>query len=203
VRPYDVFEFRVQLSPHTTNIIHHLAISGLLTRMSLSQSARDQLVLGVFQHYDFDDLPALQTSGHSVSTGLLYRHGLGRRTQINVSAHAEGVLLGSITSEHGNYWRRDYDMGPGAGARLGASLVRDGREWLHADGRLLWLHSIHGSGGDHVATFLRAGATVPIVGPVGLGADVGVTTRHSSFQDLPSVRRRVPHVRAYLRWAPS
>jgi Domain of unknown function (DUF3943) len=203
VRPYDVFQFQVQLSPHSTGIIHHLAISGLLTRKSLSTSERNQLVLGVFQHYDFDDLPALQTSGHSVSTALLYRRWLGSRTQLQLRVHGEGVLLATITAEHGNYWRRDYDIGPGAGARLGASLVRDGREWLRADGRLLWLHSIHGSGGDHLATFLRAGATVPFVGPVGVGADVSVTTRHSRFPDLPTVNRRVPRVRAYLTWAPS
>jgi Domain of unknown function (DUF3943) len=203
VRPYDAFEFRMQVSPDVTGIIQHLAISGLLTRLSFSQSPQQQLVLGVFQHYDFDDLPALATSGHSVSTALLYRRELGARTQLNLSAHAEGLLLGTITSEHGNYWRRDYDVGPGAGARLGAALVRNGREWLRADGRLLWLKSIHGSGGDHLATFVRLGATVPLLGPVGLGGDVAVTTRHSSFPELAPIRRRVQHFRAYLTWAPS
>jgi hypothetical protein len=202
VRPYDMFEFRVQLSPYTRNIIQHLGISGLLTRTSLAQSADGQLVLGVFQHYDFDDLPALQTSGHSLSTALLYRHGLGARTRLNLSMHAEGLLLGSITSEHGNYWRRDYDLGPGAGARLGASLVSDSHEWLRVDGRVFWLHSIHGSDGDHVATFLRMGATVPLLGPVGIGGDIAVTTRHSSFPEQPDVRRRVQHLRAYLTLAP-
>jgi hypothetical protein len=201
VRPYDAFEFRIQLSPYTRDIVQHLGVSGLLTRKRLSESARDQLLLGVFQHYDFDNLPALQSSGHSISTALLYRHWLGRRTQLNLSAHAEGILLGGITSEHGNYWRRDYDIGPGAGARLGVSLVRGGREWLRAEGRLLWLHSLHGSGGDHVATFLRAAAAVPLVGPLGVGADVSVTTRHSRFQDLPATNRRVPQFRGYLTWA--
>ena len=203
LRPYDVFQFQVQLSPHSTGIIHHLAISGLLTRTRLGTGDKNQLVLGVFQHYDFDDLPALQTSAHSVSTGLWYRGWLGARTELHVRVHGEGILLGTITAEYGNYWRRDYDIGPGAGARMGASLVRDGREWLRADGRLLWLQSIHGSGGNHLATFLRAGATVPFVGPVGVGADVSVTTRHSRFPDLPTVNRRVPRVRAYLTWSPS
>jgi hypothetical protein len=157
----------------------------------------------VFQHYDFDDLPALQTSGHSLSTGLLYRHGLNSGTQLRLGFHAEGLLLGTITSEHGNYWRRDYDLGPGAGARLGAALVRNGHEWLRADGRLLWLHSIYGSGGDHVATFLRAGAAVPVLGSLALATDVSVTTRRSTFEDAPAISRRVPTFRAYLTWAPS
>jgi hypothetical protein len=203
MRPYDVFEFRVQLTPSTGKVIHHLAISGLLTRKSLSQTPRDQLVLGLYQHYELDDLPALQTSGHSLSSALLYQHRLSSRVQLRLNFHAEGLLLGTITSEHGNYWLRDYDIGPGAGARAGASVVRDGWEWLRADGRLLWLHSLYGSGGDHVATFLRARAAVPVLGPLALGAEVGLTTRRSTFNDLPAVSRRAPHVRAYLTWAPS
>jgi hypothetical protein len=199
---YDVFEFRLQLSPSTPEVVHHLGISGLLSRRTLSQTARGQMVFGVFQHYDFDDLPALRTSGHSVSTALLYRHTLDSRTQLNFRAHAEGLLLGAITAEYGNAWRRDYDLGPGAGARLGATLVRNGREWLRAEGRMFWLHSIHGSGGDHIATFVKMGATVPLLGPVGLGGDVSVTTRHSSFPDLPHVRRQVQNYRAYLTWSP-
>ncbi len=201
-RPYDVFEFRLQVSPGTPEVIHHLTIAGLLTRKTLNQSTRHQTVFGVFQHYDLDNLPGLKTSGHSVSTALLYRHALGSRTQLKLSAHAEGLLLGAITSEQGTAWRRDYDLGPGAGARLGAALVRNGQEWLRAEGRLLWLHSIHGSGGDHVATFVRVGAAVPLLGPVGLGGDVAVTARHSSYPDGMSVHHRVPHLRAYLSWAP-
>jgi hypothetical protein len=202
LRPYDAFEFRMQVSPHLTGIIQHLSISGLLTRLSLNHSPQQQLVVGVFQHYDMDDLPALQTSGHSVSTAVLYRRRLARATQLHLSAHAEGLLLGTITSEHGNYWRRDYDLGPGAGIRVGAGLVRDGIEWLRLDGRLLWLHSIHGSGANHLATFIRAGASLPLIRPLGVGADVALTTRHSRFPDLPAVTRRVPQVRAYVTWLP-
>jgi hypothetical protein len=202
VRPYDAFEFRMELSPESSDIVHHISISGLLTRKSLSRTARDQLVFGVYQHYDYDGLSGVKTSGNSVSAALLYRRGLGARTELNLNAHAEGVLLGGITSEHGNYWRRDYDLGPGAGIRLGAGLVREGREWLRVDGRLLWLHSLHGSRGDHLATFIRAGASLPLIGPLGVGGDVALTTRHSRFPDFPAVTRRVPQVRAYVTWLP-
>jgi hypothetical protein len=202
MRPYDVFEFRLQVSPDIPEVVHRLAIAGMLTRSTLSKTTQSQMVFGVFQHYELDDLPGLRTGGHSLSTALLYRHALGQRAQLRLSAHVEGLLLGTITSEHGNAWRRDYDLGPGAGARLGASLVRNGHEWLRADYRFLWLHSIHGSGGDHLATFVRMGATVPLLGPVGLGGDVAVTTRHSSFPAFPATRRQVQQFRAYLTWAP-
>lgn len=201
-RPYDAFEFRMQVSPEGTGI-HHLGISGLLARRTLSRSAHNQLAFGVFQHFDYDDLSSMKSSGQSVSAALLYQRRLGGRNQVNLSAHAEGLLLGGISSDQGHEWRRDYDLGPGAGARLGASFVRDGREWFRADGRIRWLHSIHGSEGDHLATFVRLGASVPLRGSLGVGGDVSVTGRHSSYNGFPSVTQRVPHVRAYITWSPS
>jgi hypothetical protein len=202
-QPYDAFEFRLQVSPEASEIIHHVDITGLLARQTLSRSARGQLVLGAFQHFNYDDLANLKYSGHSVSSALLYRRQLGARNQVNLAAHAEGLLLGGISSDHGFEWRRDYDVGPGAGARVGASFIRDGREWVRLDGRFLWLHSIHGSDADHLATFVRVGGLVPLRGSLGIGGDLAITTRHTSYKDFPSVYQRVPHLRAYLTWAPS
>ena len=203
MRPYDAFDFRIELAPGTTNVVHQVEISGLLARYSLSQAPENQLLFGVFQHYDYSDLPGIQSGGHSVSAALLYQGHLGPRHRLDLNAHAEALLLGGISSDHDYYWRRDFDLGPGAGARLGASLVRDGRERLRVDGRLLWIHSIHGSRADHLASFLRVGAAVPMAGALGVGGDFALVTRHSIYDGFPSVTRRVPQLRAFLTWAPS
>jgi hypothetical protein len=202
-RPYDAFDFGVRLSPETQGIIVHLGISGLLTRRDLSRSSRNHLVLGLFQHYQYDDVPAHRFGGQSVSGALLYRRHLEARTQVDLGMHVEGLLLGGISSDYRHTRRRDYDYGPGMGARLTASLGRDGRDLVRFDGRILWLHSVYGSAGDHVATFARLGAAVPLRGFVKVGGDVSLMTRHSHYLHSPSVIRRMTQVRAYLMWRPS
>ncbi|MFL5490840.1 MAG: hypothetical protein ACJ8AV_05455, partial [Gemmatimonadales bacterium] len=77
-----------------------------------------------------------------------------------------------------------------------------GHEWLRVESRLVWLHSLHGSDGNHVTTIARAAAALPLLGPVGLGGDVAVATRHSYYPHAPSATRRVPEMRAYLTWSP-
>jgi hypothetical protein len=201
LRPYDAFEFRLVMSPDGGELFQHVGISGLLAR-SLGGSTGNRVAVGLYQHYDYDNFPNLKFGGNSLSAALLYQWPLGSRNQLNLSTHAEAILLGGISSDQGLWWRRDYDMGPGVGARVGASFVRDGREWLRFDGRLAWLHSVHGSDGNHLASFLRMGAAIPLVGPVGLGGDLAIATRHSSYPGFPSVDQRVPQVRAYLTWVP-
>jgi hypothetical protein len=112
------------------------------------------------------------------------------------------VLFGGISADHGFEWHRDYDLGSGAGTRLNAAFTRDGHEWLRVESRLMWLHSLHGSDGNHIATLMRAAAAVPLLGPVGLGGELAVATRHSIYPHDASVTRRVPQMRAYLTWSP-
>jgi hypothetical protein len=201
-RPYDAFEFRLQVSPDPGGSIREVAITGLLARKLVRETARGTMALGVFQHYDYEHHSAFELGGQSLSGALLYQRRLGERSRLQLGAHLEGVLLGAISSDYGFEWRRDYDLGPGAGGRVTAAWERDGRDWLRVDGRLVWLHSLHGSEGDHVASLLRLAAAVPIAHPFGIGADFAFAARHSRYPDLPSVTQRVPEMRAYVSWAP-
>ncbi len=202
-RPYDAFEFRLHLSPNEHVVLTHASVSGLLVRRHLSRSSQSQLLLGLFQHYDYDDLPLAKTSSQSLSGALLYRQTSAMRTQVDLGLHAEVVPLGAVSSEHKLVRRRDYDFGPGIGARFTGALRRDGRELLRLDSRTVWIHSLYASRADHVTSTARLSAAVPVKGTIGVGGDVGLTLRHSSYRDQPEVRRQLTQFRAYLIWSPS
>jgi hypothetical protein len=201
VRPYDAFEFRLDLGQSQRGTVRSVEISGLLARKLIGPTGHSQSMLGLFQHYDYEDLSPFQLGQQSVSGAFLHQRRLGERTQIEVSAHLEAVLLGAISSDHGFEWRRDYDLGPGAGLRLGASFTRDGQDWVRMERRTVWLHSLHGSGGSHVASVVRLAAALPVRGALSVGGDVVSMTRHSVYPDFPSVNQQTPEVRAYLTWA--
>src|SRR5688572_11784100 len=66
-RPYDAFEFSLHLSPNEHVVLTHASVSGLLARSTLSRSSSKQLLLGFYQHYDYDDLPLTKSSSQSFS----------------------------------------------------------------------------------------------------------------------------------------
>jgi hypothetical protein len=201
-RPYDAFELNLQLSRDTARIINRIEVSGLLARYLLPRSGRNQIALGLFQHYDYHDALPFDFGGQSVSGAVLYHRKLGSRVQLNFGAHLEALLLGAVTSDHGQYFRRDYDYGPGAGGRFQGSLRVDGRELLHYEHRLLWIHSLHGAAADHLITAARIGTALPLGRLLQLGGDIGMLIRHSSYRGLPSTRRSASQLRAYLVWSP-
>ena len=202
-RPYDAFEFNLHLSPNEHVVLTHASVSGLLARRRLIGSSRNQLLLGVFQHYDYDDLPFAKASSQSLSGALLYRRSSGTRTQVDLGLHLEVVPLGAVLSDHELARRRDYDYGPGIGARFTGALRHDGRELVRLDGRTVWIHSLYAADADHVTTTARLSAVVPLLRMVSVGGDVGLALRQSSYRNHPRVVRRVPQFRAYLIWSPS
>ena len=202
-RPYDAFEFSLHLSPNEHVVLTHASVSGLLARSTLTRSARSQLLLGLFQHYDYDDLPLTKSSSQSVSGALLYRGTLSRRVQVDLGLHAELVPLGAVSSEHGGIRRRDYDFGPGVGGRFTGTFRHDGRELLRLDGRTVWVHSLYAADADHLTTTARLSAALPVARMVSLGGDVALTLRRSWYRDQLPVAMKFPQFKAYLIWAPS
>ena len=202
-RPYDAFEFRLHLSPNEHVLLTHASVSGLLARRHLIRTSRNQLLLGLFQHYDYDDLPLTKSSSQSLSGALFYRGTSGARTHVELGLHMEVVPLGAVSSEHEAIRRRDYDFGPGLGGRFFGVLRHDGRELVRIDGRTLWIHSLYAADADHLTTTARLSAAVPVMRMVSVGGDVGLTIRQSFYRDQPRVTKKVPEFRAYLIWSPS
>jgi Domain of unknown function (DUF3943) len=202
-RPYDAFEFSLHLSPNEHVVLTHASVSGLLARSTLSSSASSQLLLGVFQHYDYDDLPLTKSSSQSISGALLYRGSLSRRSQVDLGLHAELVPLGAVSSELGGIRRRDYDFGPGVGGRFTGTFRHDGRELVRLDGRTVWVHSLYAADADHLTTTARLSAAIPLARMVSVGGDVAWTMRRSWYRDHLPVSMKLPQFRAYLIWAPS
>jgi hypothetical protein len=201
-RPYDAFEFSLHLSPNQYVVLTHAAVSGLLTRRKVATSAGRQVMLGLFQHYDYDDIPLAKSSSQSLSGALLYRQGDNSRTQIDIGLHLEAVPLGAVLSEHDRARRRDYDFGPGVGGRITGALRRDGRELIRLDGRTVWIRSVYGSHAAHRMTTARLSAALPVMRMLQVGGDVSLTLRRSDYPTEPTVSARIPHLRAYLIWSP-
>jgi hypothetical protein len=201
-RPYDAFEFRLHLSPDDQVVLTHVSVSGLIARHHLSRASRNQLLLGLFQHYDYDDVPLAKASSQSLSGALLYRRP-GARTQMDLGFHVEVAPLGTVSSDHNLVRRRDYDFGVGLGSRFTGVLRHDGRDLLRLDARSIWIHSMYSADANHLMTTARLSAAIPVIRMVSVGGDVGLTFRQSTYRSQPRVTKRIPQVRAYLTWSPS
>lgn len=196
-RPFETFEFEVEVTAGDQAVVTRARASGLLARQSLHRTEQSQLVAGVFQEYDYVNVGPHEAGGQSLRGGLLYRRSLGPATEIRLGAQLRGLVLGGISSAHPAGDEPSYDYGPGLGSTLSLSLRRDGRELLRLEHTSLRLWSISGAEATHRTSFTRAGIRLPIAGEFGVGGDLGILGRNSR-SGLSAAGHRFSRLRIYL-----
>jgi hypothetical protein len=138
-QPYDWFNIRMNLSfGGGQPSISSVNAVGLLAGRNVELSNKQQMVLGLYQHFNFfDSNPVLSTGSNvtpyqiaetvSFGPGLLYKLDTENDKLGFVGAsYASVVLLGASLSDHFKLMNREYSMGQGFSLNLSATLQYKG-----------------------------------------------------------------------------
>lgn len=198
-KPFDVFGARAMLS--TGGGFNALRASGRLYGSEISgpeRHARHLLVIN--QRFDYIANPAHKIGGQSVEFGIYSRWRLGRGFGLRTQIAADVVIMGAIDAPGSGFGERNYDFGPGGGARLEAVIERNGVRYLMFHTRTEAIHAVSGASADHIIAFGGFEMTVPITRGLGIAAHTTYFTRHSIFSDRPDEQRTYPELRLLAVW---
>lgn len=198
--PFDVFGLRLIVSGGGINVLRG---AGRLYQTNLnSSSARIRHVLDVNQRYDFVKNPAQSIGGQSVEVGVNSRWRFGSKGYgLRTALFGDFVVLGAIDAPATGLGERNYDFGPGLGARAEVALERHGARFL----RLIWqgeyIHAVSGASANHTVDFVAAELNVPIVKGFALAAHATRFNRTSRYTDgSPTDSRDFTEGRLLLVW---
>ena len=199
--PFDVFGLRLILS--AGGGINVLRGSGRLYQTNLnSDSARIRHVLGVNQRYDYINNPAQSIGGQSVEVGVNSRWRLGSKGYgLRGALFGDFIILGAIDAPGTGFGERNYDFGPGVGARAEVALERHGARFV----RLMWqaekIHAVSGASANHNVNFVGAELNVPILKAFAVAAHATRFNRTSRYSDgSPTDSRNFTEGRLLLVW---
>jgi len=199
--PFDVFGLRLILS--AGGGINVLRGSGRLYQKNLnSASARIRHVLGVNQRYDYINNPAQSIGGQSVEVGVNSRWRLGSKGYgLRTALFGDFIILGAIDAPATGFGERNYDFGPGVGARAEVALERHGARFV----RLMWqaerIHAVSGASANHTVNFVGAELNVPVWKAFAVAAHATRFNRTSRYTDgSPTDSRNFTEGRLLLVW---
>jgi len=198
--PYDVFDATIQVNFKDVKKLGLVSVSGLLARKELSSGPGTQHVLGAYQFYDYIYNRSFELGGQSIGAGLSSRFvPVGSKEfEVRTTLQVTGVLIGATKSDYSNQTARDYDYGPGFGARFNGSLIRRGSELLNLSHYEFYIHSLNGNRADHFLSLSRVAAAVPLGSNLTIGADYQLYLAHRQYADFPDVTQRTPQVDFYI-----
>ncbi len=168
-KPYDYFTFKGQLQIMKTQpFLSQIELKGRLLARELFSNYRSQGSIGLYQHFDFYDsdtvgnvkkVPFKLGIPASVGVGFMYRDVERRHWVLDIFAHANGILLGSILSDHYQTDERNYNWAMGFSLKGGFNInIKRGKASLSMSHNFYRLFTYRGyqAGTDlRIANFRR------------------------------------------------
>jgi hypothetical protein len=160
-------------------------VRGILRSWELTErTSFARQVLAVSQEYQYVNNEAEVFGAEMLTGGWLSRYSLGRGWVAATEITALGIPLAGVKTIDVNAPQtgRNYDYGPGGGARAGARLYAKDDQIVDASYSVVWTHTVNGVSDNNTLQFFRATATVPIAGPLGVGGTYDWYSRKTSYR---------------------
>jgi hypothetical protein len=196
-RPFDAFDLHFQLT--LDNKPHAIGLFNINALMRGWEAGEDRQI-NTSAHFTYVDNEAYTYGGQSVSASYLARFGKTGGFENRIELYLEGILLGASKSDYFNLSGREYDYGPGMGARADYSLIAADRAALRALYRGSWIHSINGTSADHLDHFFGITGAFMIRSWFRLGIDYINYRSKRWYKDYPDVSTKDPTLQVYFDW---
>lgn len=137
-KPYDYFTVRGELQIIKGQpMLNRLSIQGRLLAREFLEKRKSWASVGLYQHFDFYDSDTIKSLDKvpfklgipaSVGVGFLFRDRPNRKIRFDAFAHVNGVILGSVLSDHYRADERNYNWASGFSVKAGMNFVH-GKKW--------------------------------------------------------------------------
>lgn len=172
-KPFDYFKVRADFNLGVgRKVIDNITGYGMLFGKNV-QTGRLEMLMGLFQHYDYWDNKTFELGTIAVGPGVVTKLPLVNNSNLYTSIHLGVVPLAGNSTQYGpdTSQFRDYNYGGGAGGKLESTLELGG--WASATfiGYYYWIHTYVGHMGDHYIGIIRPGIEVKVIRNLSLGAE--------------------------------
>jgi len=155
-RPYDFFTLKVggDLFSKQPFISHVNALGKIFSSDLNLQKQNRQLMLGIFQHFNFYQSKAEFSSvilypykiseAASVGPGLFYKKKFRKDIYFSSSVHLSAILLGGSMTDHYKFANRDYNMGSGFSSKANFEILMGKKVRFYLDSEHYRIYSWKG-----------------------------------------------------------
>jgi hypothetical protein len=168
----------------STGVFNRASVEGVLYGWKLSKSEDVTHLLTARGIYDYVANPAFDFGQTAVSPELNSLYQLSENLKLQVGVGIRAILMGGTPSDYYvDVEGRNYDLGPGFGSRVAASLLSDGWDVVsfYYNGGWIWSQS-EPSKSKHNFHIAFLGVRYPFSHRLAIGIDFGMYWRESFYE---------------------
>ncbi|MBK6770703.1 MAG: DUF3943 domain-containing protein [Ignavibacteria bacterium] len=160
---------------------------------------KQEMLAGIFHHYDFYDNKIFKVGGISFGTGLISRFPAFKNNNIVTSIHFNLMPLGACNSEYSAYGEKEYNFSSGLNLKFESSINLDWGFFL-VDYSIFYLHTIIGAKSDEYVGILKPKVEVKLYKDISIGAEYLFYHREGFYKDYPDIKLRNNEQKIFLSY---
>jgi len=190
-KPFDFFRIRSTFNFGAGEPpIGAITAYGILWGKNIKEKKQD-ILAGIFQHYDFFDNNTYKVGGVSFGAGLLslFQNKKEKGNRITTSLHLNLMPLGASNSAYSAFGEKEYNFTIGANMQFESFLEL---KWGYAliDYKLYFMHTIVGASSNEYVGILKPKIQVNVYKNISVGAEYIFYHREGYYQDYPDIHTR-------------
>ncbi len=185
-KPFDNFSFVTILNFSREDYVGEIYASGMLGKLYTRHVDKSNMVVAIFQNYDFMNQDDYKVSSSSVGPGIIHTYALSPKLVLGTHVNGSFIFMGSAGDISDDLDVRDYHFGQGFSTKFMSRLMWADRGQAYIRLKRYFIYAMED---DHVQGYeninlLTMGGQAKILDSYGLGLEYLLAGRTVSYLDI-------------------
>jgi hypothetical protein len=199
-KPFDYFTLRTEFNIANDDNIVGVFASGVLWDNKLKLFENSKNIIGIYKEVDIHINTVYKLSATSVTGQIINTVPLSASVSMQNYFGLSAILMGGTNSQYSIEYGKDYNIGPGASAKIGAKIKFKNFGELYSNYKRYWIHTLSGAESEEFVGLLNIGLSYNLLDNTSLGLDYLLYERYGEYKYFPNTQDANSALRIYLKY---
>ena len=198
-KPFDYFTLHTEVNIAPGDNIVGIFASGVLWDNKLKLFENSKNIVGIYKEVDIHINTVYKLSATSVAGQIINTVPLSESVSLQNYFGLSAILMGATNSQYASESGKDYNIGPGASAKIGAKVIFKNFGEIYSNYKRFWIHTLSGAEGEEFVGLLNIGINYQLLENSYLGVDFLLYERYGDYKYFPNTQDVNSALRFYLK----
>jgi hypothetical protein len=198
-KPFDYFTLHTEVNVAQGDNIVGIFASGVIWDSKLKLFENSKNIIGVYKEVDIHINTIYKLSATSVTGQIINTVPLSESVSLQNYFGLSAILMGGTNSYYASEAGKDYNIGPGASAKIGAKVIFKNFGEIYSNYKRFWIHTLSGAEGEEFVGLLNIGINYQLLEKSYLGLDFLLYERFGDYKYFPDTQTANSALRFYIK----